>query len=254
MHNKTKLLIFASLLLAACSTDPMQEIPNRGDSAPEIETSDKICNTSDDAVAGSLIVKFGEEAIPSLEQNALNAAKTRSALTRSGIESVDDILNDLHVTSLERVFPEAGEHEARTRAAGLHRWYVLGFASEEDLDKAAERLADVAEISKVQFRTRLYRASDCKTYPFQATANGQTRALVTADFNDPNLFWQWHYINNADQAVATTSVAGADINVADAWKLTAGNPEVIVAIVDEGVKYTHPDLAANMCKSRQMWE
>lgn len=41
MHNKTKLLIFASLLLAACSTDPMQEIPNRGDSAPEIETSDK---------------------------------------------------------------------------------------------------------------------------------------------------------------------------------------------------------------------
>ena len=246
MHNKTKLLIFASLLLAACSTDPMQEIPNRGDSAPEIETSGKICNTSDDAVAGSLIVKFGEEAIPSLEQNALNAAKTRSALTRSGIESVDDILNDLHVTSLERVFPEAGEHEARTRAAGLHRWYVLGFASEEDLDKAAERLADVAEISKVQFRTRLYRASDCKTYPFQATANGQTRALVTADFNDPNLFWQWHYINNADQAVATTSVAGADINVADAWKLTAGNPEVIVAIVDEGVKYTHPDLAANM--------
>ena len=117
MHNKTKLLIFASLLLAACSTDPMQEIPNRGDSAPEIETSGKICNTSDDAVAGSLIVKFGEEAIPSLEQNALNAAKTRSALTRSGIESVDDILNDLHVTSLERVFPEAGEHEARTRAA-----------------------------------------------------------------------------------------------------------------------------------------
>ena len=246
MHNKTKLLIFASLLLAACSTDPMQEIPNRGDSAPEIETSGKICNTSDDAVAGSLIVKFGEEAIPSLEQNALNAAKTRSALTRSGIESVDDILNDLHVTSLERVFPEAGEHEARTRAAGLHRWYVLRFASEEDLDKAAERLAGVAEISKVQFRTRLYRASDCKTYPFQATANGQTRALVTADFNDPNLFWQWHYINNADQAVATTSVAGADINVADAWKLTAGNPEVIVAIVDEGVKYTHPDLAANM--------
>lgn len=246
MHNKTKLLIFASLLLAACSTDPMQEIPNRGDSAPEIETSDKICNTSDDAVAGSLIVKFGEEAIPSLEQNALNAAKTRSALTRSGIESVDDILNDLHVTSLERVFPEAGEHEARTRAAGLHRWYVLGFASEEDLDKAAERLADVAEISKVQFRTRLYRASDCKTYPFQATANGQTRALVTADFNDPNLFWQWHYINNADQAIATTSQAGADINVAEAWKLTGGDPRVIVAIVDEGVKYTHPDLAANM--------
>ena len=85
----------------------MQEIPNRGDSAPEIETSGKICNTSDDAVAGSLIVKFGEEAVSGLEQYALNAAGTRSALTRSGIASVDEILTDLHVTSLERVFPEA---------------------------------------------------------------------------------------------------------------------------------------------------
>lgn len=118
MHNKTKLLIFASLLLAACSTDPMQEIPNRGDSAPEIETSGKICNTSDDAVAGSLIVKFGEEAVSGLEQYALNAAGTRSALTRSGIASVDEILTDLHVTSLERVFPEAGEHEARHPCGG----------------------------------------------------------------------------------------------------------------------------------------
>ena len=69
---------------------------------------------------------------------------------------------------------------------------------------------------------------------------------LTSDFNDPNLFWQWHYINNADQAIATEAVAGADINVADAWKLTGGNNQVIVAIVDEGVKYTHPDLAANM--------
>ena len=205
MHNKTKLLIFASLLLAACSTDPMQEIPNRGDSAPEIETSDKICNTSDDAVAGSLIVKFGEEAIPSLEQNALNAAKTRSALTRSGIESVDDILNDLHVTSLERVFPEAGEHEARTRAAGLHRWYVLRFASEEDLDKAAERLADVAEISKVQFRTRLkqrrtarpalwlQRISTTRIFSGSGiTSTMPTRPLPLHRWPEPTSMWPTH--------------------------------------------------------------
>ena len=31
------------------------------------------------------------------------------------------------------------------------------------------------------------------------------------------------------------------------WKeITAGDPSIIVAVVDEGVKYTHPDLAANM--------
>ena len=65
-------------------------------------------------------------------------------------------------------------------------------------------------------------------------------------FNDPQLSRQWHYNNNGDKTVASTSRAGADINAQDAWAITAGNPGVVVAIVDQGVKYTHPDLAANM--------
>lgn len=242
MHNKTKSLILASLLLAACSTDTLQEMP--GNEAEQSVAASKICNSSEDAVAGSLIVYFADNAIPQLEASALNAARTRSAMTRSGIESLDEVLARLNVTSLERVFPEAGAHEARTREAGLHKWYVLNFASEDDLEQAAELLAGVAQVSKVQYRTRYYKASDCQTYPFEP--GSATRSFVTADFNDPQLPWQWHYINNADMAVANTAVAGADINVAEAWKLTAGDPRVIVAIVDEGVKYTHPDLAANM--------
>ena len=72
-------------------------------------------------------------------------------MTRSGIETVDEVLDQLRVTSLKRVFSDAGEHEARTRAAGLHRWYVLHFDEDQNLDEAAERLAGMAEISTIQF-------------------------------------------------------------------------------------------------------
>ena len=65
-------------------------------------------------------------------------------------------------------------------------------------------------------------------------------------FNDSKLIDQWHYINYGDLSVAGTVRVGADINVKDAWKLTTGDPEIIVAICDEGVKYDHPDLAPNM--------
>lgn len=247
MQNTKKFLILASLLLAACSSDPMQEAPGSTES-PQTVAESKICNTAEigQAVKGQLIAKFDEEAIPQLEAAAGRYAQTRSAMTRSGIESLDAVLEELHATALERVFPATEKYEASTREAGLHRWYVLEFDTDADLEKAALRLAEVAQISKVQYSVERKKAYDGKAYPFKEAAHGATRALVTAPFNDPNLFWQWHYINNADQAIATEARAGVDINVADAWRLTAGNPEVIVAIVDEGVKYTHPDLMANM--------
>lgn len=39
---------------------------------------------------------------------------------------------------------------------------------------------------------------------------------------------------------------GADITVTNAWDFTTGSTNVIVAIVDSGIRYTHQDLAANM--------
>lgn len=245
MQNRKKVLILASILLAACATDPIQENSNTV-VTPEESVAAKICNTSESAVKGTIIAQFDDKVIPILEQNVAQQVATRSKVTRSGLESLDDIFGDLHVSSFERVFPDAGEHEARTRAAGLHKWYVIYFDEDQDLDEAAERLAAVAEVSQIQFSAERRKMYDGRSYPFTGGTHGQTRALITSDFNDPNLFWQWHYINNADQAIATTARVGADINVAPAWKITGGNPEVIVAIVDEGVKYTHPDLAANM--------
>ena len=43
----------------------------------------------------------------------------------------------------------SGKKEARTREAGLHKWYILEFDKEQDLDEAARMLAGVAEISKI---------------------------------------------------------------------------------------------------------
>lgn len=43
--------------------------------------------------------------------------------------------------------------------------------------------------------------------------------------------------------------AGADISATNAWDLTKGSTNVIVAVVDTGIRYTHRDLKAQMWKN-----
>lgn len=232
------------LLFAACATETMEQQPAPQGSGAAVS---KIINTSENADRGTLLVCFDDEAVAQVEQIAAAAAKTRSAVTRSGIASVDDVLATLDVRTLRRVFPYNAKNEERARAAGMHRWYLVGFGADADLDAVALKLAAAAEIKHVEFNSMLRKAYDLHPRPLRTEAVASVAAAgTTASFNDPNLARQWHYVNTGDKGIASTARAGADINAAEAWKITAGNPSVIVAIVDEGVKYSHPDLAANM--------
>ena len=59
--------------------------------------------------------------------------------------------------------------------------------------------------------------------------------------NDPTFSQLWG-LNNVGQS---GGVANADINAPEAWNTTTGSRTVVVAVIDTGIDYTHPDLAAN---------
>ena len=210
-----------------------------------------------DAEAGELLIKFAPEMSSILDQAQMS--KTRSGkVTRSGIPSTDEVLDILGSYSFERVFPVDANTEARTREAGLHLWYTVKFDKSTDLKAAAERLKQLGEVTKVQTNGRIKRAynTDSKRIYLSDKALQQkaTRAAASGEPNDPGFAYQWHYRNlgagnygfenlNDNQAGAE---AGCDVNAVEAWKTCVGDPSIIVAVLDEGVMYTHPDLAPNM--------
>ena len=60
--------------------------------------------------------------------------------------------------------------------------------------------------------------------------------------NDPLFPLQWSLRNTGQQ----TGIAGADIDAVGAWDQATGSSQVIVAIIDSGMDWHHPDLAGNL--------
>jgi subtilisin family serine protease len=66
------------------------------------------------------------------------------------------------------------------------------------------------------------------------------------DPGDPmyGILWGLH---NFGQTIGMNSgLHGADIDAPEAWEVTRGAEKVTIAVIDTGIAYSHPDLAANM--------
>jgi len=60
--------------------------------------------------------------------------------------------------------------------------------------------------------------------------------------NDEMFLRQWGLFNSGQN----DGKAGADISAMRAWAVTTGSDQVVVAVLDSGVDYSHPDLANNI--------
>ena len=68
--------------------------------------------------------------------------------------------------------------------------------------------------------------------------------IVHADITpDDTSFAQLYGLHNTGQ---TGGVADADIDAPEAWEITTGSRAIRVGVIDTGIDYTHPDLAANI--------
>lgn len=161
-----------------------------------------------------------------------------------------ELFSSLGAISVERTFPDAGKFEARSRKAGLHRWYDVYFDERKPLTKAGEELSLIDNLGYVEYRPKVVRYSSqnvswrSKGPALTSSGGAGLQGLKRDIFDDPYLGWQWDYFN--DGSMDGTQL-GCDVNVLPLWTDgKVGKPDVIVSIVDGGIDFRHEDLAANM--------
>jgi subtilisin family serine protease len=85
-----------------------------------------------------------------------------------------------------------------------------------------------------------------KQYSEVRYAEPDYKQHVSGAPNDPDFSLQWAFQNTGQSIQGTVGTAGADEGAVAAWSVTTGSKSVVVAVVDTGIQYNHPDLAPNV--------
>ncbi|UYZ62105.1 S8 family peptidase [Hymenobacter weizhouensis] len=135
-----------------------------------------------------------------------------------------------------------GLHSAKEYAAleELAKQEGLTITAEPSLDNAYRLTVD-----KTNPKSALELANQFfETGKFAFSEPNYTR-LLTAYTNDPAYAQQWA-LENTGSPLQYSGTPDADMDVPEAWGITTGSATIKVAILDEGVELTHPDLQANL--------
>ena len=218
-----KKLFIALAMAAVCCPSCLNE--EDGMNGGKKEPSAKLVgNPFGEKEEGTILIKLTDKAATALSEGTLNT---------------EDLLAGLQDASMTPVF-------AGTDCSGskLSRWHEISFDKGICVETAAAILSEQEGISAIQYNSLLEPVYSVES--FEYTPSGTTTKSGTASylpFNDLLLKDQWDLINDGS---IEGSVAGADVNVKDAWRLTAGDPRIIVAILDQGVATKHPDLKESL--------
>ncbi|MCK9453448.1 MAG: S8 family serine peptidase [Bacteroidales bacterium] len=198
--------------------------------------------TTDAWNPGVLKIKLTSAAAQSkmIQRNAYQPQQI-SAL---GIEAVDALSQAAGVKSISETFysPAFQTRDAsRHQAWGFDRWFTLKLEENADIPALVASFNKLEEVEHAEpdYRKRLFNTLPDGSEPMQRV--DATKSLDWVP-DDPRLDEQWHYHNTGQQG----GTEGADIDLFEAWEIEKGSVDVIVAIQDEGIQFSHPDLAGNM--------
>jgi subtilisin family serine protease len=142
-----------------------------------------------------------------------------------------------------------GAYEDGTVLVGYHAWVAEPAAAQLEQQEGATHSGTVGA------GTRLLRVPNGQVAAkiaglkrHREVRYAEPNYLLHADLtpNDPQFGQLWGLKNTGQVVNGTAGTPGADIKAELAWSVTTGSSSVVVGVVDTGIDYTHPDLAANV--------
>ena len=229
--NKTITALMAAVMTLAACTKELQE----STSLQQETLAEKLVGgAAGEIVPGSLLVKLDENSTRKIMEGGFN-------------EISGEILDGVQAISFTPAIPATPKNAEVARKYGLHQWFNIEFDAHIKPEAVAAKVAKSSMVRSVQYNKLIQPIMEGEVLPF--VPQPMTRAAGDSEFpfNDPFAEHQWNLYNDGS---IKGSVAGADVGVKDAWRLTGGDPSVVVAVFDCAVAYRHEDLADAVWKNQ----
>lgn len=230
MKKAITALMAAAMTLAACTKDFQENAPLQ----QETLMSKLVGETAGEIIPGALLVKLDENSTDKIQKGGFN-------------EISEELLNGIQATSFRAAIPVTPKNEEVARKYGLHQWFMVEFDPQTKPETAAAKLAESPKVRSLQYNRFIQPVRTGEVQPFVAQPKTRAEGDSGFPFNDPFVEHQWNLYNDGS---IKGSVAGADVGVKDAWRLTGGDPSVVVAVFDCAVAYRHEDLADAVWKNQ----
>jgi subtilisin family serine protease len=127
--------------------------------------------------------------------------------------------------------------KASARAAEIENLHsYAGAARKKHFKRMRVQQVSLSESMSVEDAVNLYRKDPNVEY-------AEPNYIVHADAfsNDPSFTELWGLHNISQSVNGSAGTSDADIDAPEAWELTTGSTDVVIAVVDSGVAYSHPD-------------
>jgi thermitase len=160
--------------------------------------------------------------------------------TQTGIRSIDEKNNKYQIKSIRRIFELNNGDAELYKELEMSRIYLF------TLDEKS--VFDVKEIVKSYSEDENTAYSELNFIGQAAGKKGGNISLLNSFASTPNdemMYRQWYISNDGSITPSgrrSASRVGADINMLKAWDVETGSPDIIVAILDSGIKDDHPDI------------
>ncbi len=178
-------------------------------------------------VPEELIVKFKTKVSP------VTTLKNGERLAITGIRSIDALNRKYRVKAVNAVFKFRPQNQMLAEKYGLERTFVFKIDHNADKSQVIKEYSANPEVEYIEMNNYCY----ADIAPNDTSYKGQWGFKNTANAIS--------YVKNLE---ATVGIEGADINAEPAWNICTGDRNVILAILDSGLDYEHPEFAGRVLK------